>query len=92
MSRPDTGAALAAVPGHDSTIVYETDPGSRWIAARVPEARGVHSQGRTREDAREMVLSTLSDRPRFCFEEHASPPEVVPAEPERESIHRTFAA
>jgi hypothetical protein len=34
-----------------------------------------------------MILSALSHWLRFYFEEHASSPEDVPAEAERESIH-----
>ncbi len=92
MSDLPRGATLADVPDLDLTIVYETDPDSDWIVASIPEVQGVHSQGRNREEAREMVLSALSDWLRFYFEEHASPPEDVPAEAERESIHLTFAA
>lgn len=40
------------------TIVYETgDDG--WIVASVPEVPGVHSQGRTREEARAHVIDAL---------------------------------
>jgi predicted RNase H-like HicB family nuclease len=84
-------ATLADVPDLDLTIIYE-DGDDGWIVASIPEVQGVHSQGRNREEAREMVLSALSDWLRFYFEEHASPPEDVPAEAERESIHLTFAA
>jgi predicted RNase H-like HicB family nuclease len=86
------GATLSPMPDLDLTIVYERDPESDWIIASIPEVRGVHSQGRTREEAREMVLSAMSDWLRFYFEEHASPPEDVAADAERESIHLTFAA
>jgi predicted RNase H-like HicB family nuclease len=89
---PPGGATLADVPDLDLTIVYENDPDSDWIVASIPEVHGVHSQGRNRKEAREMVLSALSDWLRFYFEEHASPPEDVPAEAERESIHLTIAA
>jgi predicted RNase H-like HicB family nuclease len=41
------------------TIVYEQDPDSDWIVVSIPEVPGVHSQGRTREEAREMVLDAL---------------------------------
>jgi predicted RNase H-like HicB family nuclease len=41
------------------TIVYEQDPDSEWIMVSVPEVPGVHSQGKTREEAREMVLDAL---------------------------------
>jgi mRNA interferase HicA len=40
------------------TIVYE--PGENgWVIASIPEVRGVHSQGRTREQARANVLDAL---------------------------------
>lgn len=40
------------------TIVYEEgDEG--WVIASVPEVPGAHSQGRTREEARENVLDAL---------------------------------
>jgi predicted RNase H-like HicB family nuclease len=42
------------------TIVYEQDPDSDWIVASVPEVPGVHSQGHTRAEAREMVLDALA--------------------------------
>lgn len=44
----------------DLTILYE--PGDEgWIVSSIPEIPGVHSQGRTRQEARAMVLSALSD-------------------------------
>jgi predicted RNase H-like HicB family nuclease len=42
------------------TIVYEQDPDSDWIVVSIPEVPGVHSQGRTREEAREMILDALA--------------------------------
>jgi predicted RNase H-like HicB family nuclease len=42
------------------TIVYEQDPDSDWIVVSIPEVPGVHSQGRTRKEAREMVLDALA--------------------------------
>lgn len=42
------------------TIVYEQDPESDWIVVSIPEVPGVHSQGQTREEAREMVLDALA--------------------------------
>ena len=40
------------------TIVYE--PGENgWVIASIPEVRGVHSQGRTREEARANVIDAL---------------------------------
>ena len=42
----------------DLTIVYE--PGEDgWIIASIPEVRGVHTQGRTREEARANVIDAL---------------------------------
>jgi predicted RNase H-like HicB family nuclease len=42
------------------TIVYEQDPDSDWIVVSIPEVPGVLSQGRTVEEAREMVLDALA--------------------------------
>ncbi|HEY8303800.1 MAG TPA: type II toxin-antitoxin system HicB family antitoxin [Solirubrobacteraceae bacterium] len=42
------------------TIVHEQDPDSDWIVVSIPEVPGVHSQGRTREEAREMILDALA--------------------------------
>lgn len=42
----------------DLTIVYE-DGDDGWVIASIPEVRGVHSQGRTREDARANVIDAL---------------------------------
>jgi len=39
-------------------IVYE-DAGDGWIMASIPAFRGVFSQGRTRAEAREMVIDAL---------------------------------
>ena len=41
------------------TILYEQDPDSDWIVATIPGVPGVHSQGKTRQEAREMVLDAL---------------------------------
>lgn len=40
------------------TIVFE-DAGDGWIMATIPEVPGVISQGRTRAEAREMVIDAL---------------------------------
>jgi predicted RNase H-like HicB family nuclease len=40
------------------TIVYE-DGGDGWIVASVPEVPGAHSQGRSREEARENMIDAL---------------------------------
>jgi len=39
-------------------IVYEVDEDG-WVVASVPEVPGVHSQGRTREEARANVIDAL---------------------------------
>jgi len=44
----------------DVTIIYERDPDSDWIVATIPEVLGVHSQGKTRQEARELVLDALA--------------------------------
>lgn len=52
------------------TIVYENgDDG--WIAASVPEVPGVHSQGRTRDEARTNVIDALHGILELRFGEHA---------------------
>jgi predicted RNase H-like HicB family nuclease len=43
----------------DLTIVYE-DGEEGWILASIPAVPGVHTQGRTREEARENVLDALA--------------------------------
>jgi predicted RNase H-like HicB family nuclease len=40
------------------TIVYE-DTGEDWIVASIPEVPGTHSQGHTRQEARENVIDAL---------------------------------
>jgi predicted RNase H-like HicB family nuclease len=40
------------------TIVYE-DGGDGWIVASIPEVPGTHSQGHSREEARENVIDAL---------------------------------
>jgi hypothetical protein len=42
----------------DLTIVYE-DGEDGWVVASIPEVKGVHSQGRTREEARTNVIDAL---------------------------------
>jgi predicted RNase H-like HicB family nuclease len=75
------------------TIVYEQDPDSDWIVASIPELRGVHSQGHTREQAREMVLSALNDWLRFYVEDHRSDElSEIPADADTEPVHLSFAA
>jgi predicted RNase H-like HicB family nuclease len=40
------------------TILYE-DAGDGWIVASIPEVPGAHSQGHTRQEARENVIDAL---------------------------------
>ena len=40
------------------TILYE-DGGDGWIVASIPEVPGAHSQGHTRQEARENVIDAL---------------------------------
>ena len=40
-------------------IVYEVVDDDGWIVASAPEVLGVHSQGRTREEARANVIDAL---------------------------------
>ncbi len=68
----------------DLMIVYE--PGEDgWIIASIPEVKGVHSQGRTREEARTNVIDALrlmlSPSP-LADDDHR----------EREELHLTIAA
>src|SRR5262245_38386116 len=42
------------------TIVYEEDPDSDWIMVSIPEVPGVLSQGKTRDEARAMILDALA--------------------------------
>lgn len=51
------------------TIVFEQDEG--WVIASVPEVPGTHSQGRTREEARENVIEALRGILELRFGEHA---------------------
>jgi predicted RNase H-like HicB family nuclease len=75
------------------TIVYEQDPDSDWIVVSIPEVPGVHSQGRTRKEAREMVLSALNDWLRFYVEDqHSKRLEEIPADADTEPVHLSFAA
>ena len=51
------------------TIVFEQDEG--WFIASVPEVPGAHSQGRTREEARQNVIEALRGILELRFGEHA---------------------
>ena len=52
------------------TIVFEEGE-SGWIVASVPEVPGAHSQGRTRDEARENVIDALHGILELRFGEHA---------------------
>lgn len=75
----------------DLSIVY-APPVDGWIVATIPKLPGVHSQGRTREEARDMVLSALNDWLRFYVEDQAQTQDAVPAGADEEPVHLTFAA
>ena len=68
----------------DLTVVYEDGDEGR-IVASIPEIKGVHSQGRTREEARANVIDALPLR---------LSPEPAGADDarEREQLHLTIAA
>jgi predicted RNase H-like HicB family nuclease len=76
---------LSLVPEQlDLTIVYE--PGEDgWILASIHEAAGVHSQGRTREEARANVIDAL----RLML---SPEPGSSDDQREREALHLTIAA
>lgn len=63
------------------TIVYE-DSGDGWIMASIPAVPGVLSQGRTRAEAREMVLDALAGMLELRDSEHRPEGSAV----ERESL------
>jgi len=68
----------------DLTIVYE--PGDDgWVVASIPEVKGVHSQGRTREEARANVIEAL----RLML---SPEPTDDGDRREREQLHLTIAA
>lgn len=74
------------------TIVYESgDDG--WITVSIPEVPGVLSQGRTREEAREMILSALNDWLRFYVDDQSADRlgEIAP-DADTEPVHLSFAA
>jgi predicted RNase H-like HicB family nuclease len=62
------------------TIVYEQDPDSDWIVVSIPEVPGVHSQGRTRKEAREMVLDALAGMLELRAKEHEPIGETMASE------------
>ena len=65
------------------TIVYE-DGGDGWIVASIPAVRGVHSQGKTRQEARENVIDALQTM--------LTPDEAPDASAETEPLIFTTAA
>jgi predicted RNase H-like HicB family nuclease len=60
------------------TIVYEQGEDG-WIVASIPEVPGAHSQGKTREEARENVIDALRGLLELRFGEH---PELSAADSE----------
>jgi predicted RNase H-like HicB family nuclease len=53
------------------TSVFEQEDEAGWIVASVPEVPGAHSQGRTRDEARENVIDALHGILELLFGEHA---------------------
>jgi predicted RNase H-like HicB family nuclease len=75
---------LAVSGSLDLTIVYE-DGEDGWVIASILEVKGVHSQGRTREEARANVIDALKLM--------LSPePSEAGDSREREQLHLTIAA
>ncbi len=62
------------------TIVYEDD-GDGWIVASIPEVPGAHSQGHSREEARENVIDALRGILELRFGEHALTEPASDSEP-----------
>jgi predicted RNase H-like HicB family nuclease len=69
------------------TIVYE-DGEDGWIVASVPEVPGVHSQGRTREEARANVIDALHGILELRLGEHA----LIEPPADSESLELVIAA
>lgn len=61
------------------TIVYEQGDDD-WIIASIPEVPGAHSQGRTRQEARENVIDALRGILQLRFGGH--PPVATTADSE----------
>jgi antitoxin HicB len=55
------------------TIVYEQGEDG-WVIASIPEVPGAHSQGKTREEARENVIDALRGILELRFGEHPETP------------------
>jgi predicted RNase H-like HicB family nuclease len=62
------------------TIVFEHEE-SGWIVASIPEVPGAHSQGRTRDEARENVIDALHGILELRFGEHALSEPASDSEP-----------
>ena len=60
------------------TIVYEQGE-EGWVVASIPAVPGVHSQGKTREEARENVIDALRGVLELRFSEH---PQISAADSE----------
>jgi predicted RNase H-like HicB family nuclease len=69
------------------TIVYE-DAGDGWVLARIPQVRGVISQGQTRDEARDNVIDALREVLAVRF---GTPPGVQETT-DSESVELTIAA
>ena len=61
------------------TIVYEEGEDG-WVVASIPEVPGAHSQGKTKDEARENVIDALREVLALRFGEH---PASSPADSER---------
>jgi predicted RNase H-like HicB family nuclease len=62
------------------TIVYEEGEDG-WVVASIPEVSGVHSQGRTREEARTNVIDALRGILALRFGGHPEVSEGTDSEP-----------
>jgi predicted RNase H-like HicB family nuclease len=69
------------------TIVYEAGEDG-WIIASIPEVPGVHSQGRSRDEARANVVDALRGMLELRFGEHPS----AEAASDSESLELVIAA
>lgn len=69
------------------TIVYEAGEDD-WIIASIPEVPGVHSQGKTRDEARANVIDALRGMLELRFGEHPS----TDAASDSESLELVIAA
>ncbi len=69
------------------TIICEAGQDG-WVIASIPEVAGVHSQGRTREEARANVIDALRGILELRFGAHPEPE----AAPDSESFELVIAA